>query len=252
MYCPDLLAAAVNDTPAETVSVNFDTLLNFKNQLKLLGFFSLASLIPFAIIMATSFTRISIVFQFLRQALGFSQVPSNQIIIGLSLLLTGFVMQPVFKDAYKDALIPYFSGAYKLLPSVVSGETTEEYIVVHNAWQPLRKFLINHAREQDIALFMGISDPQESKTSEKKQQAEDIPWYCLVPAFLLSELRIAFMMGFVLFLPFLIIDLVVASVLMTMGMIMLPPVMISTPFKLLLFIMVDGWQLITYQLIKGF
>jgi flagellar biosynthetic protein FliP len=219
--------------------------LNVKNQLRLAGFLIFVSLIPFAVIMTTSFTRIAIVFQFLRQALGLPQVPSNQIIVALSLILTGFVMQPVFKQAQAQALTPYFNGELKTDPEVASGEKSEEEVLIERGWKPLQTFLLAHAREQDLALFLDLAQVNQV-------QGEDIPWYVLVPAFMLSELRTAFMMGFLLFLPFLIIDMVVTAVLMSMGMMMLPPVLISAPFKVLLFILVDGWRLIVQQLIIGY
>jgi flagellar biosynthetic protein FliP len=211
--------------------------------------------------MMTSFTRITIVFQFLRQALGSSQVPSNQIVIGLSLILTGFVMHPVIQQIQHVAFNPYMKGTFKNLPEVKAGVKSEEAILFEKAWMPLRHFLLTHAREKDLELFLDIShvklpvDLAESFNSEEERQVREldaIPWYCLIPSFILSELRTAFMMGFLLFLPFLIIDMVVASVLMSMGMMMLPPIMVSTPFKLLLFIMIDGWRIIVYQLIKGY
>lgn len=232
--------------------------LTLQNQIRIIGFLSIISLIPFGVMMMTSFTRITIVFQFLRQALGSSQVPSNQIIIGLSLILTGFVMQPVFQQAQKSAFKPYMDGDFKNLPQVKSGAKSEEAILFEKAWFPLRNFLMSHVREKDLELFLEIGNiqlPMNNELSQEQQnryELDSIPWYCLIPAFMLSELRTAFMMGFLLFLPFLIIDMVVASVLMSMGMMMLPPIMVSTPFKLLLFIMIDGWRIIVYQIIKGY
>lgn len=235
-----------------------DTFLTFKNQIRIVGFLSVISLIPFGIMMMTSFTRISIVFMFLRQALGSSQIPSNQIIIGLSLILTGFVMHPVIKETQLQALTPYARGEFKNLPEVKSGAETEESVLLTKAWIPLRNFLLSHVREKDLDLFLEISHIEvpvlsaDQSTEKTEYDLDAIPWYCLIPSFMISELRTAFMMGFLLFLPFLIIDMVVASALMSMGMMMLPPVMVSTPFKLLLFIMIDGWRLIVYQVIKGF
>lgn len=237
--------------------------LPMQYQLKMIGFLATVTLIPFAVMMLTSFTRISIIFNFLRQALGFQQVPSNQIIIGLSLILTGFVMHPVISKMQSDAIMPYFEGELQKLPQVASGEKSAEAVMIAKSWSPLRRFLLLHTREKDLLLFLEIGninieipphpDVEFDKAGEELPAYLDaIPWYCLVPSFVMSELRTAFMMGFLLFLPFLIIDMVVSSVLMSMGMMMLPPVLISTPFKLLLFILIDGWRLIMHQIVQGF
>ena len=242
----------------QLIDAHKDGFLTFKNQIRIIGFLSVVSLIPFGIMMMTSFTRISIVFMFLRQALGSSQIPSNQIIIGLSLILTGFVMHPVIKQTQEQAITPYAKGEFSKLPAVQSGEETEESVLLTRAWQPLRNFLLSHVREKDLDLFLEISNievpllPEHKASDGSEYDLNAITWYCLIPSFMISELRTAFMMGFLLFLPFLIIDMVVASALMSMGMMMLPPIMVSTPFKLLLFIMIDGWRLIVYQVIKGF
>ncbi len=231
--------------------------LTLKNQFRIIGFLSIISLIPFAVMMMTSFLRVSIVFQFLRQALGSSQVPSNQIIIGLSLILTAFIMQPVINKAYNQAILPYMQGELQKLPEVQSGTLSEESVLIERIWDPLQTFLLAHARDEDLNLFLEISkthfetDTQTSPGNDQELKNK-IPWYCLIPAFMLSELRTAFMMGFLLFLPFLIIDMVVSAILMSMGMMMLPPVMVSTPCKILLFIMIDGWHLIVQQVISGF
>lgn len=236
--------------------------ITFRYQLRILGFLTIVSLLPFGVMMLTSFTRISIIFNFLRQALGYQQVPSNQIVIGLSLILTGFIMQPVIRAIQDDAINPYLNHEFTHDPDVVDGQKTEEIVLLEKAWKPLRNFLLRHTREKDLLLFLEISDiklnPEENDEvaeaygEEVKYNVNAIPWYCLIPSFVMSELRIAFMMGFLLFLPFLIIDMVVASILMSMGMMMLPPVLVSTPFKLLLFILVDGWRLIIQQIIHGF
>lgn len=222
------------------------------NQLRIVGFITLISLIPFAVMMMTSFTRISIIFQFLRQALGSSQVPSNQIIIGLSLILTAFIMHPVIQQINQQAFIPYTQGKYKNMDEVQNGHKSEESILIDRAWMPLRNFLLSHTREKDLLLFLEISNVHLSENDNKEYDFDTVPWYCIIPSFIMSELRTAFMMGFLLFLPFLIIDMVVAAVLMSMGMMMLPPMMVSTPFKLLLFILIDGWRLIIQQIISGF
>ncbi len=243
--------------------VDAASFLTLKNQFKIIGFLTVISLIPFGVMMMTSFTRITIVFQFLRQALGSAQIPSNQIIIGLSLILTGFIMQPVIKEIQTEAFTPYLRGELKNLPAIKSGSATEEAVLFQRAWQPLRKFLLSHIREKDLELFVDIAHVHFSLNEDGlieengdhafiQQDIDQVPWSCIIPAFMLSELRTAFMMGFLLFLPFLIIDMVVASVLMSMGMMMLPPIMVSTPFKLLLFIMIDGWRIVVFQMVKGY
>lgn len=249
---PQLSAQEIQTSAQDQLSF-----LTLKNQLRIIGFLSLVSFIPFGVMMMTSFLRVSIVFQFLRQALGSSQIPSNQIIIGLSLILTAFIMQPVLNKAFQTALMPYMQGKLKEDPEVKSGAKTEEILLIEKIWDPLQSFLLAHARIEDINLFLDISKVHfEGKNNNKEptlnELKEEVPWYCLIPAFMLSELRVAFMMGFLLFLPFLIIDMVVSAILMSMGMMMLPPIMVSTPCKLLLFIMIDGWHLIVQQVISGF
>lgn len=226
--------------------------LTLQNQLRIIGFVTVLSLIPFGVMLMTSFTRISIILQFLRQALSSSQVPSNQILIGLSLILTGFIMHPVIKEIQHQAINPYMKGQFKSNEGVRAGAETEEGLLLEKAWVPLRNFLLEHTRDKDLELFLDIGQIHLSENSEGNLAVNSIPWYCLVPSFILSELRTAFMMGFLLFLPFLIIDMVVAAILMSMGMMMLPPVMVSTPFKLLLFILIDGWRLIIQQIVSGY
>lgn len=201
--------------------------------LSLIGTLFFITLVPFVFVLMTSFTRISIVLTFLKQALS-TTVPSSQIIIGLSLILTGYVMHPVFSEIYKVAVVPYMEG-----------EIEKKESAIEKAWPPLREFMLTHSREKDLQLFLDMG----------KIEAQDyaqIPWYCIIPAFVLSELRTAFMLGFLLFLPFLVIDMVVSSLLMSMGMVLLPPVMISFPFKILLFVVVDGWRLVIQQVVSGY
>jgi len=193
------------------------------------------ALVPFVFVLMTSFTRISIVLTFLRQALSTS-VPSSQIIIGLSLILTGYIMHPVITEIYDDAILPYIKQEEK---------KPEEILV--KAWPPLRNFMLYHTREKDLQLFLEMG-----RVELTENNLEQVPWYCVVPSFVLSELRTAFMLGFLLFLPFLIIDMVVTSLLMSMGMVLLPPVMISFPFKILLFVVVDGWRLVVQQIVGGY
>lgn len=237
--------------------------LNLHSQFRILFFLSALTLIPFVLVMMTSFTRITIVLQFVRQALATQQVPSNQIIVGLSLILTAFVMQPVFREVEQKALTPYLAQEFRNEPEVKMGAKGEDTLFFERAWDPMRRFMLQHTREKDLILFLEIgnvelpkielpdvTDPNASDNSAYDLAA--IPWFCIIPSFVLSELRTAFMMGFLLFLPFLVIDMVVASILMSMGMMMLPPVMISMPFKLLLFILVDGWRIIMQQTVNGF
>ncbi|ABB33311.1 flagellar biosynthetic protein FliP [Geobacter metallireducens RCH3] len=192
------------------------------------------SLAPGLMMMTTSFTRIVIVLSFLRNAIGTQQSPPNQIIVALSLFLTFFVMSPVWQQVNTQAIQPYRAAQI----------TQEE--AFRRAQVPVRKFMFSQTREKDLALFINLSKLQ------RPRNADDIPTLTLIPAFMISELRTAFQIGFLIFIPFLVIDMVVASVLMSMGMMMLPPVMISLPFKILLFVLVDGWGLVIGSLVKSF
>ena len=202
--------------------------------IQILLFLTVLTFIPAIIISLTSFTRIIIVFHFLRQALGTSETPSNQIMIGLTLFLTLFIMAPVGEQINKDALQPMMEGKISQTEALSS------------AVKPLRGFMLKYTREKDLALFLSIAKKERPKT------AADIPTTVMIPAFMISELKTSFQIGFVLFLPFLVIDMVVATVLLSMGMMQLPPVMVSIPFKILLFIMVDGWNLVVGSLVKSF
>lgn len=202
--------------------------------IQILFLMTVISLAPGLLIMTTSFTRIVVVLSFVRNALGTQQSPSNQIVVSLALFLTFFVMSPVWQQINRDALQPYKSQA-------ISQEEAFKRAVA-----PVRKFMLSQAREKDIALFVNISKLPRPKN------ADDIPTLTLIPAFMISELRTAFQIGFLVYIPFLVVDMVVASVLMSMGMMMLPPVMISLPFKILLFVLVDGWGLVVGSLVKSF
>lgn len=202
--------------------------------IRILILMTVLSLAPAILIMMTSFTRIVVVLSFLRQALGTQQMPPNQLIVGLSLFLSFFVMAPTWKTINSTALEPYLA------------EKINQQDAFKNAEQPLRKFMFAQTREKDLELFMSLSK------EAKPQTRDDVPTYVLIPAFVISELKTAFQIGFMLYLPFLVLDMVVASVLMAMGMMMLPPVVISLPFKLLLFVLVDGWELVAGSLIKSF
>ncbi|UCE25059.1 MAG: flagellar type III secretion system pore protein FliP [Candidatus Zixiibacteriota bacterium] len=192
------------------------------------------ALAPSILIMVTSFIRFTVVLSFLRQAMGIHQMPPNQLLVALALILTFFVMSPAVNQAYTEGIKPYI----------------EEKIDKDEAWDktvaPFRAFMLSQTREKDLALFVDIArlDTPESE--------EDIPLHVLVPGYVISELRTAFQIAFVLFVPFLVIDMVVASVLMSMGMMMLPPIIVSLPFKILLFVLVDGWYLLTKSLVESF
>jgi flagellar biosynthetic protein FliP len=202
--------------------------------LQLLFLFTVLTLAPAILIMTTSFTRLVIVFHFLRQALGLNQMPPNQLLIGLSLFLTLFIMRPVLDEMNTAGLQPYLEH------KVTQKEAFD------NALKPLRQFMLRHTREKDLGLFVQLSQAQ------RPESPDDVPTHVLIPSFIISELRTAFQIGFLLYIPFLMIDMIVASVLMSMGMLMLPPVMISLPFKVLLFVLVDGWHLLVGQLVQSF
>ena len=192
------------------------------------------TLAPAILILTTSFTRIAVVFSFLRQAVGTQQTPSNQIIAGLALFLTFFIMMPIWQKINNNALQPYLH------------EEISQEIALKAAINPIRNFMFKQTREKDLGLFIKMAKINKPKSKD------DIPTTVLIPAFVISELKTAFIIGFVLFVPFLIIDMVVASVLLSMGMMMLPPIMVSLPFKLMLFVLVDGWNIIIGSLVKSF
>lgn len=202
--------------------------------LQLLLLLTVLSLAPAILIMLTSFTRIVVVLSLLRHALGTQQMPANQIIIGLALFLTVFIMTPVWNTVNSQALQPY-------LQEEISAERAFDL-----AAQPIKNFMLKQTREKDIALFVKIS------RGERPRDPDEIRLPVLIPAFVISELKTAFQIGFMIYLPFLILDMVIASVLLSMGMMMLPPIMISLPFKLLLFVLVDGWNLIVGSLVQSF
>ena len=192
------------------------------------------TLAPAILIMVTSFTRVAIVLAVLRQALGTNQMPPTQIILGLALFLTFFIMTPVWDKINEEALQPFLQ------------EEISQKVALEKAIDPLRKFMFKQTREKDLALFVDIS-----KTKRPKNM-EDIPTSVLIPSFVISELKTAFQIGFLLYVPFLVVDMVVASVLLSMGMMMLPPIMISLPFKLMLFVVADGWYLVVGSVVKSF
>ncbi|MBN6204945.1 flagellar type III secretion system pore protein FliP [Ralstonia pickettii] len=207
---------------------------NISTSVKLLLLLTVFSLAPGILILMTSFARIVIVLSFVRTSLATQQMPPNQVLIGLALFLTFFIMAPTFQQVYDEALEPLFAEEMTL---------DEAY---ESASVPMKEFMAKHTRQKDLALFMNYSG------AERPETVQDIPLMTLIPAFAISELKTAFQMGFMIFIPFLVIDMAVASVLMSMGMMMLPPVMISLPFKILLFVLVDGWYLVTHSLLNGF
>lgn len=205
----------------------------FSGEINLLVLMSLLSLIPVILVSMTTFTRNIIVFSFLRHALGLQQSPPNIVIIVLSLIITVFTMFPVFSKSYIDGIKPYQKNELNF----------EE--AIGNTWKPMREFLILQTHEKDIAFIYKMSK------KEVPEKLEDVTVEHLVPAFMLSELKLAFKIGFIIFMPFLLIDLVIAAMLTSLGMIMVPPVTISLPIKIMLFVVIDGWELITQVLITG-
>ena len=207
---------------------------DFGLSIKILFMLTILSLAPSILIMMTSFTRIIIVFHFLRAALATQSAPSNQILVGLALFMTFFIMQPVLNEVNENALQPY-----------INEEITQDEALTR-AVQPVRAFMLKQTRQKDLGLFVSL------RQDERPQSLEDISFTTVIPAFIISELKTAFQIGFLLYLPMLLIDMIVASILLSMGMMMLPPIMISMPFKILLFVLVDGWYLIVESLVKGF
>lgn len=232
-----LLAGATAAQSIPKVSVEIGEVTDpsdLSTTLQIVVLLTVLTLAPSLLIMVTSFIRITVVMAFLRHAMGANQMPPSQLLIGLSLILTFFIMTPVADKAYTEGIKPY-------MDEQMAGEEAYE-----NAVQPFRQFMLSQTREQDLALFVDIAG------LENPENADDIPLHVLVPGFVISELRTAFQIAFVIFIPFLVIDMVVASVLMSMGMMMLPPVIVSLPFKILLFVLVDGWYLLVKSLVESF
>lgn len=202
--------------------------------LQIVFMLTILSLAPAILILMTSFTRLAVVFSFLRSAMGTQQTPSNQIIAGLALFLTFFIMTPIWQQINQKALQPYLS------------EEISQEDALKEAINPIRRFMLKQTREKDLALFAKMSKMTQPR------KPSDVPTMVLIPAFVISELKTAFIIGFFLFVPFLIIDMVVASVLLSMGMMMLPPILISLPFKLMLFVLIDGWHLIVGSMVRSF
>jgi flagellar biosynthesis protein FliP len=237
-----LTLAAVAAADAQTVALPKLTLeasearspQEVSTSVQILLALTVLSVAPAILLMVTSFTRIVIVLSLLRQAIGIQQLPPNQVIIGLSLFLTIFVMAPVGQEMHRVAVQPYLD------------KKMSQSDAFTKALDPLRAFMLRQTRQSDLALMIQLGRIEQPRTPA------DLPTHVLIPAYALSEVKTAFQMGFVLFLPFLVIDMVVASVLMSMGMMMLPPVMISLPFKLLLFVLADGWNLVIRALVAGY
>jgi len=234
---PQSTDAAAPDAVPAFISIGMDQTQEPGKMAVVLQIFllmTILSLAPAILIMLTSFTRVVIVLSLLRRALGTMQMPPNQVIIGLALFLTFFIMTPVWHQVNNDALQPYLD------------EKIDQQQALKNAAEPLRKFMFKQTREKDLALFVGIAKVQ------RPSNVNDVPTSVLIPSFIISEVKTAFQIGLLLYVPFLIIDMVVASVLLSMGMMMLPPIMISLPFKLMLFVLADGWNLIIGSLVRSF
>ncbi|WP_248921160.1 flagellar type III secretion system pore protein FliP [Pseudomonas entomophila] len=234
LAAPLALAADPLSIPAITLSSGADGQQEYSVSLQILMIMTALSFIPAFVILMTSFTRIIIVFSILRQALGLQQTPSNQVLTGMALFLTLFIMAPVFERVNKDAIQPYLA------------EQMTAQQAIDKAQGPLKDFMLAQTRQSDLDLFMRLSKRTDIAGPDQ------VPLTILVPAFVTSELKTAFQIGFMIFIPFLIIDMVVASVLMAMGMMMLSPLIISLPFKIMLFVLVDGWALIMGTLASSF
>jgi flagellar biosynthetic protein FliP len=237
LSAPEDGAAAETQNTAPFISIGMDQAQEPGKIAVVLQIFllmTILSLAPAILIMLTSFTRVVIVLSLLRRALGTMQMPPNQVLIGLSLFLTFFIMTPVWQQINKTALQPYLE------------DKIEQQQALQKAAEPLRGFMFKQTREKDLALFVNIAK------IERPKDVDDIPISVLIPSFIISEVKTAFQIGLLLYVPFLIIDMVVASVLLSMGMMMLPPIMISLPFKLMLFVLADGWNLLVGSLVRSF
>lgn len=239
IFCTISASAAPSSTSVPQLNVSFgdgsSTPQDYVSSIKILIFFTILSLLPSIVIMMTSFTRIVVVFSFLKSAMGVQQAVPNQILTGLAIFLTLFIMQPVYNEVNTKAIQPYLEN------KITQDQAFEE------ASKPLKSFMLKQTREKDLELFVEIGGVDKENLTK-----ENVSFTTLIPAFAISELKTAFQIGFLIYLPFLVIDMVVSSVLMSMGMFMLPPTMVSLPFKLILFVMVDGWYLLVKSLIQSF
>lgn len=240
MFLIFCFASPVSAEPLQIPDINLqigggtDKNQDLSQALQLIILLTVLTLAPAILILLTSFTRIIVVLSFVRSSLGTQQMPPNQILIGLALFLTFFVMAPTLQEVNREGLQPYMKG-----------QITQQQ-AFKRGMEPMRTFMIKQTREKDLALFVKMSK------MDRPRNFDDIPNYVLIPSFVISELKTAFQIGFIIFIPFLIIDMVVASALMSMGMMMLPPMMISLPFKILLFVLVDGWNLVIHSLMMSF
>ncbi|WP_347988478.1 flagellar type III secretion system pore protein FliP [Methylomonas sp. AM2-LC] len=233
-YFQESVCAAIPGIDAITVTSNAKGGQNYTVTIQILFLMTMLTLLPALLLTMTSFTRIMIVLSLLRQALGTSQVPTNQVLLGLSLFLTIFIMMPVLEKVNDNAVQPYLE------------EKIDTLTALQKASEPIRQFMLKQTREADIDMFIRVSG------KENINKPEDVPFSLLLPAYVTSELKTAFQIGFVLFLPFLVIDMVVASVLMSMGMMMLSPMIVSLPFKIMLFVLADGWSMVLEMLAASF
>jgi len=237
LFVIPIVAAEVNAPPIPVVDLTINgpqTPTQLVKTLNIMILLTILALAPSIVLVMTSFVRLLIVFSFLRQAMGTQQLPPSQLLVSLALVLTFFIMEPYAKVAYKNGIEPYMNQK-------IGYEQAFERSV-----KPFKEFMLKNTREKDLALFYRIRHMQNPKT------IDDVPLSILIPAFMISELKTAFEIGFLIYLPFLIIDMVVSAILMSLGMMMLPPVMISLPFKLLVFVLVDGWNLLVQNLVASF
>ena len=227
-------SAAVYAQPAQDLTLKIDGVGTVSAPLQIVLMLTLLSFVPAALVIMTSFTRIAIVFHFLRQAIGTAEMPSNQMLVGLTLFLTAFIMAPVADRVNELAVQPAISGKMDVMQALEAGAP------------PVREFMLKQTRQADLALFVDLAKVQRPSTPD------DLPMRVVIPAYAISELKTGFQMGFFLFIPFLLIDLIVSTTLLSMGMLQLPPAMISLPFKVLLFVMIDGWNLIVGSVVRSF
>ncbi|MFN7914031.1 MAG: flagellar type III secretion system pore protein FliP [Vicinamibacterales bacterium] len=227
-------SAAVYAQPAQDLTLKIDGVGTVSAPLQIVLMLTLLSFVPAALVIMTSFTRIAIVFHFLRQAIGTSEMPSNQMLVGLTLFLTAFIMAPVADRVNQLAVQPAISGQMDVMQALEAGAP------------PVREFMLKQTRQADLALFVDLARLPRPSTPT------DLPMRVVIPAYAISELKTGFQMGFFLFIPFLLIDLIVSTTLLSMGMLQLPPAMISLPFKVLLFVMIDGWNLIVGSVVRSF
>jgi flagellar biosynthesis protein FliP len=239
MFCTINAYAAPSSTDLPQLNISLGdkggTPQDYVSSIKVLIFFTIISLLPSIVIMMTSFTRIVVVFSFLKSAMGVQQAVPNQILTGLAIFLTLFIMAPVYNEMNTNGIQPYLEN-----------KITQEQALEESS-KPLKAFMLKQTREKDLELFVEISGVDKENLTK-----ENVSFVTLIPAFAISELKTAFQIGFLIYLPFLVIDMVISSVLMSMGMFMLPPTMVSLPFKLIIFVMVDGWYLLTQSLVKSF